>query len=330
MAAELRRATWALTLMWLLAAGCSRGSHSVRPQAALPEHPTPAPPPVVSPAPPAPRRFSQGEVLYIRYCADCHGWEGRGDGPLTPILAGKPVNLRQRAELFATHSDAELINRLLSGNVLRVSVDPAALPYTETEVTALLTYLQQLPTFSWTEVNRGREVYDSLCSACHGLYGRGDSLGARALPSPPRDLSASAYQEQVSDEALFRIIADGKGAMPGTADILTAHEVRAVIAFVRVLSPGYELYTRFCAYCHGFTGQPPPSAQESAGSPHVGKVIPTFDETYFRTHTSEEVRAGIQHMRKQNRPVMPHFAGQLTADEIGDIVTYLRTLPPES
>jgi cytochrome c553 len=134
----------------------------------------------------------------------------------------------------------------------------------------------------------------------------------------------------VSDEALFRIIADGKGAMPGTADVLTAHEVRAVIAFARVLSPGYELYNRFCAYCHGFTGQPPPSAQESAGSPRVGKIIPTFDETYFRTHTSEEVRAGIQHMRKQNRPVMPHFAGQLTADEISDIVTYLRTLPPES
>src|SRR4051812_12776474 len=189
MAVEFRRATWALTLMWLLAAGCSRGSRPVRPQAALPEHPTPAPPPVVSPAPPAPRRFSQGEVLYIRYCADCHGWEGRGDGPLTPILAGKPVNLRQHAELFASHSDAEFIARLLSGNTLRVSVDPAVLPYTETEVTALLAYLQQLPTFSWTEVNRGREVYDSLCAACHGLYGRGDGLGARTLASLPRDLS---------------------------------------------------------------------------------------------------------------------------------------------
>jgi mono/diheme cytochrome c family protein len=239
------------------------------------------------------------------------------------------VNLRQHAELFATHSDAELIARLLSGNASGVSIDPAALPYTESEVTALLAYLQQLPALAWTEVNRGREVYDSLCAACHGLYGRGDGLGARSLPSPPRDLSAPTYQQQVSDEALLRIIADGKGAMPGTADVLTAHEVRAVIAFVRVLSPGSELYNRFCAYCHGVTGQPP-SADESAGSPRVEKAIPTFDERYFRTHSSEEVRAGIQHMRRQNRPVMPHFAGQLTADEIGDVVTYLRTLPPES
>src|SRR5258706_6315269 len=28
-----------------------------------------------------PRRFSQGEVLYIRHCSGCHGWEGKGNGP---------------------------------------------------------------------------------------------------------------------------------------------------------------------------------------------------------------------------------------------------------
>jgi hypothetical protein len=35
-------------------------------------------------------------------------------------------------------------------------------------------------------------------------------------------------------------------------------------------------------------------------------------------------------MHKQSRPIMPHFAGQLSADEVSAIVTYLRTLPPES
>jgi mono/diheme cytochrome c family protein len=35
-------------------------------------------------------------------------------------------------------------------------------------------------------------------------------------------------------------------------------------------------------------------------------------------------------MLKQSRTVMPHFAGQLNADEAKQILTYLRTLPQGS
>jgi mono/diheme cytochrome c family protein len=32
---------------------------------------------------PAPRQSATGgEVLYLRYCASCHGIAGRGDGPV--------------------------------------------------------------------------------------------------------------------------------------------------------------------------------------------------------------------------------------------------------
>jgi mono/diheme cytochrome c family protein len=321
---------WAIALILLFTGGCTRGALSVRPEAAFNAHPAAVQSAVVAPAPPLPRRLTQGEVLYLRHCADCHGWQGRGDGPLAQLLTAKPQNLRQHPELFTTHSDAELVARILSGKALLVPVDPAALSYTEAEVTSLLAYLQQLPTLSWTDVNRGKEVYDSLCTACHGLYGRGDGLGARALSVRPRELTVPAYQAQIGDGELFRIIADGKGAMPGAADVLTAHELRAVIAFIRVLSPGYELYNRFCAYCHGVDDHPPASGPEHRGSTRAEHAIPTFDETYFRTHTIEQIRIGIQHRRKQSRPAMPHFAGQLAADEVGDIVTYLRTLAPES
>src|SRR5262249_3974356 len=148
--------------------------------------------------------------------------------------------------------------------------------------TAVLTYLQRLPTLSWTAINRGKVVDDSLCTSCHGLYGRGGGFGARVLSVPPRDLTAPAYQEQIGDEELLRIITDGKGAMPGAADVLTAHEVRAVIAFLRVSSPGYELYNRFRAYCHGFEGHPPASGPENLGSARVEHAIPTFDDRYMQ------------------------------------------------
>ena len=43
-----------------------------------------------------------GQVLYLRYCAACHGRQGRGDGPVAPALGEKPTDLTQ---LAATHGE---------------------------------------------------------------------------------------------------------------------------------------------------------------------------------------------------------------------------------
>ena len=43
-----------------------------------------------------------GRPLYLRYCAACHGRQGRGDGPVAPALEEKPTDLTQ---LAATHGD---------------------------------------------------------------------------------------------------------------------------------------------------------------------------------------------------------------------------------
>jgi mono/diheme cytochrome c family protein len=39
-----------------------------------------------------------GRTLYLRYCASCHGHEGRGDGPVAPSLGEKPTDLTQLAD----------------------------------------------------------------------------------------------------------------------------------------------------------------------------------------------------------------------------------------
>jgi mono/diheme cytochrome c family protein len=38
-----------------------------------------------------------GRKLYTRYCASCHGREGRGDGAVAPALGEKPRDLTQIA-----------------------------------------------------------------------------------------------------------------------------------------------------------------------------------------------------------------------------------------
>lgn len=40
---------------------------------------------------------AKGQIIYSRYCAACHGREGKGDGPVAPGLVRKPVNLRAMA-----------------------------------------------------------------------------------------------------------------------------------------------------------------------------------------------------------------------------------------
>ena len=275
-------------------------------------------------APPAPtlQRFSLGQVLYVRQCADCHGWEGQGEGPLTAVLAAKPRNLRASTALFRQNSDVQIVARVLYGTPL-MAIRPEALPYREDELAALAAYIRTLPTTNWAEIEQGKGVYDSLCAACHGLYGRGDGLGARSLRAQLPDLADPVYQRQARDDILINNITNGIGIMPGAGDVLTAHEIRSVVTFLHILSPGYELYSRFCAHCHGGDGVPPTATTQKA-TPQ--KVPPRLDDAYFSTHTPDQIRTGIQHMGRQSRPTMPHMARELNADEAFAIVGYLRRL----
>jgi mono/diheme cytochrome c family protein len=277
---------------------------------------------------PAPRRLSLGEVLYLQHCADCHGWEARGDGPLAQILVTKPRNLRGDHALFTANPDAAIALRILSGQALPIPIGPAPLRYTKEELDSLVDHLQRLPTLAGAEVETGRQVYNSLCAACHGLYGRGDGLGARHLSVLPADLRTPVGKPLIKDTDLVRLITDGKGTMPGAGDVLTAHETRAVVAFLRVLSPGYEVYDRFCARCHGVAGDPGESST-SATTTAPRKLPPRLDATYFKRHTPDDLRTASQHLPKQSRPTMPHFGNQLGSDQVMDIVRYLRTLPPD-
>lgn len=320
---------WRVIVVVGLIAGCARGPLPARSDI------EPTPPPsagqtAVAALRVSPHRLTQGEVLYIRHCAGCHGWEGRGHGALGQVLVVQPPPL-QRAELFAHNTEAELVARILLGKDLQVPITPASLPDSEAEVTALVTYLQRLPAIPWDQVEEGAHVYDSVCVSCHGIYGAGDGLLAAALPAPPQDLSASLFQSPASDEALARVIAEGKGAMPGAADVLSSDELRAVVAFVRLLSPGYELYDRFCAACHGPDGNPPGiNSQDIFGAETVLAGIPTFDEEYFQTRSEDHLRLWVRHMLKENRVVMPHFSGGLNAEEVRQILAYLRSLLPAS
>ena len=63
--------------------------------------------------------IEQGRDIYRIHCQECHGAEGRGDGPRAPMLAPRPGNLVSAAT--STKTDEELLD-ILAGGVPRTAM----------------------------------------------------------------------------------------------------------------------------------------------------------------------------------------------------------------
>jgi mono/diheme cytochrome c family protein len=84
-----------------------------------------------------------------------------------------------------------------------------------------------------------REVFSHRCSACHGPQGEGNGPAAAGLDPPPRNFHDQAWQAQVTDPHIEKIIAYGgtavgKGpAMPPNPDLVDRPVVPALRELVR-------------------------------------------------------------------------------------------------
>ncbi len=60
-------------------------------------------------------RGDTGEGAYMGYCVNCHGYEGKGDGPLAESLGDALPRDLSDAEYMSTRSDEELFNVIKNG-----------------------------------------------------------------------------------------------------------------------------------------------------------------------------------------------------------------------
>ena len=267
---------------------------------------------------PRPLLAGTGSVEYRRHCAVCHGETGRGDGPDASIFTPRPRDLR--SGFLGRYPNDELVRLLRDGKPLAIELDPAALAARGRDVEAIVAHLRRLPDVDWDLAERGEEIFVDRCELCHGRFGEGASVLPPGVRQP-RDLSDPAFQRAHDDRALAEAVRHGRAGMPALPQQQSPEDVRALVAYVRLLTPGFKVYERFCSSCHGDDGRGD-TAVDPGRTPRV-----VFDRRYLAHHDPEALRTKVWHMLADQRPVMPHFRPKLSEADARAIIEYLKSLP---
>lgn len=216
-----------------------------------------------------------GRAVYDRWCAGCHGVDGRGEGPAAPTMLPRPRDFTTGLYQIRTTSTGELPTDEDLLHVIDVGMPGTAMPGWEgvlsrAERRGLVEYLKtfsrffelgeapspldfgRAPRASDEVVARGREVYDVIeCWRCHGQQGRGDGESAPTLlddadfPIAAVDLTENwAFNGGGTVEDIYRRLRTGLDGtpMPTFSDVIdagvvTEDDMWALAHYVRSLAP---------------------------------------------------------------------------------------------
>jgi mono/diheme cytochrome c family protein len=80
---------------------------------------------------------------------------------------------------------------------------------------------------------RARKMYGYDCALCHGVNGNGKGDLAGEMKPPLKDYTDPTALSGLSDGALFYIIKNGQGQMPGEGDRAKPAEIWNMVILVR-------------------------------------------------------------------------------------------------
>ncbi len=82
------------------------------------------------------------------------------------------------------------------------------------------------------ELEEGKSLYDSNCTLCHGMQGKGNGPAASTLSPAPVDFTkAPFWQQENLDQLITHTIKDGHGPMPAFSN-LSDDQIKAIIDYM--------------------------------------------------------------------------------------------------
>ncbi len=75
-----------------------------------------------------PGKVTTGKLEYRRYCAQCHGPNGKGDGPVAAVLTKKPADLTQITKGHAGTFPEEWVRKYIDGSEMVAAHGTSEMP----------------------------------------------------------------------------------------------------------------------------------------------------------------------------------------------------------
>ena len=210
-----------------------------------------------------------GKKLYLKYCSQCHGDNGDGEGYAAVHLRPRPRNFTSgKFKIRSTPTGALPTHQDLV-NVIRRGMPYTSMPawpnFSDEDVSDLAYFITTFsPDFANPEkepkpvqlpsapkatkdtIAQGKKLFeDNGCVKCHGTLGRADGPSAPTLmddwghPIRPADLTQSwTFRGGSSREDIFRSITTGLNGtpMPGFGEALQPDQRWAIADYIDSLS----------------------------------------------------------------------------------------------
>lgn len=219
------------------------------------------------------QNLEAGKVTYDKYCAQCHGDEGDGQGIATQYLRPEPRDFTAAKYKVRTTPTGMLPTDADISRTIRLGFPYTGMPafrenvISDAELSDLIAYIKsfasafaeqgppepitipQPPAYDPEHAStKGREVYESTgCGACHGALGRGNGASAPTLvddwnkPIRVADLTKPwTFRGGGTRTDIFRTMATGFAGtpMPGFHGALPPEDIWAITDYMLWLAGG--------------------------------------------------------------------------------------------
>lgn len=144
----------------------------------------------------------RGKTLFSQRCAQCHGEQGKGDGPLAEQLTNKPPDFT--APSYAAEMSPQDIFDIIANGRMDKMMPPWKNELSEDEIWDAAAYVWSLH-LTPDEIDQAGQLYEQKCSQCHGSSGAGvkddvpDLANNNWLQATNTQLIAAITQEKHPD-----------------------------------------------------------------------------------------------------------------------------------